>query len=490
MPLFGPPDVAKLKAKGDVPGLIKAMDYAKDRGEVRRAAVEALCQSHDVRASEPLIVVLGRNDQHLLLAAVVALGRLGDARAAEPLTTVLQSSKDGNDVLDAAIESLGQIGAPAVEPLIAALKSTAGVVVSDVRLRATKALVRIGGPAVEPLVVALGDENWRVRVAAARALGQIDDARSTDALIALLKDRDKDMRPEAAGALGRRGDARAIDALVATLGDGDTGLAAAAALDSLAWSPDNGTSGAAYWAAKGEWGKCVQIGAFAVEPLVTSLRSESADMRKGAIWALAKIGDVQAREPLITALEDHDRGVGIDAAKALDILGWKPGNDEAGAAYWAVKGEWDKCAQIGEPAVKCLVVAALDDDENTRIAAAMALGKVGAVAIGPLVAALGDVARPIRVAAAEALGMIDDVRIFDPLFTALLGNVRSYVDGDWDVRKAAAEGLVALYRSGKLSEAQKAKLLAQRRVITGSHQDGYALCGGHTDTGNGVLFPI
>ena len=44
MPLFGPPNVEKLKAKGNVKGLIKALDYKKD-ASVRRAAAKALGKS-------------------------------------------------------------------------------------------------------------------------------------------------------------------------------------------------------------------------------------------------------------------------------------------------------------------------------------------------------------------------------------------------------------------------------------------------------------
>ena len=36
MPLFGPPNVKKLKAKGNVKGLIKALGYDKDRLAVCR----------------------------------------------------------------------------------------------------------------------------------------------------------------------------------------------------------------------------------------------------------------------------------------------------------------------------------------------------------------------------------------------------------------------------------------------------------------------
>jgi hypothetical protein len=37
MPLFGPPNVKKMKAKGNIKGLIKALDFNNDR-VVRRAA--------------------------------------------------------------------------------------------------------------------------------------------------------------------------------------------------------------------------------------------------------------------------------------------------------------------------------------------------------------------------------------------------------------------------------------------------------------------
>ncbi len=76
MGLFGPPDVAKLKAKGDVPGLIKALGYAKDAG-VRRAAAEALGQIRDATAVEPLIAALRDQDTGVRMRAAEALGRLG-----------------------------------------------------------------------------------------------------------------------------------------------------------------------------------------------------------------------------------------------------------------------------------------------------------------------------------------------------------------------------------------------------------------------------
>jgi HEAT repeat protein len=52
MPLLGPPDVDKLKAKRGVKGLIKALSYRK-RNSVREGAAKALGQLGDTRAVEP-----------------------------------------------------------------------------------------------------------------------------------------------------------------------------------------------------------------------------------------------------------------------------------------------------------------------------------------------------------------------------------------------------------------------------------------------------
>src|SRR5664280_1165637 len=147
MPLFGPPNVAKLTAKSNIEGLIKALRYQKDT------------------------TVPG--------AAADALGQIGDARAVDPLIAALKSG--GWGMRTAAAGALGQIGAPAVEPLVAALTDRAG----DVRTAAARALAQIGDArAVEPLVAALTDRDGDVRTAAAGALGQIGDAGAVEPLVA------------------------------------------------------------------------------------------------------------------------------------------------------------------------------------------------------------------------------------------------------------------------------------------------------------------
>jgi HEAT repeat protein len=73
--------------------------------------------------------------------------------------------------------------------------------------------------------------------------------------------------------------------------------------------------------------------------------------------------------------------------------------------------------------------------------------------------------------AAIALGQCGDSHAVDTLAAALEG-------GDDDMRRSAADGLVAIYQSAKLDEARKAVIPAQREVITGRHHDFVPLCFG------------
>jgi HEAT repeat protein len=128
--------VEKLRAKGNARGLVKALRYQQDPG-VRRAAAEAL-------------------------------GRIGDARAVKPLMIALRYARDP-DVRTAASKALGQSGAPAVEPLFAALKNP----LSGVRSAVVGALAQTGALAVGPLTVALRDRDEGVRRAAMEALAKL-----------------------------------------------------------------------------------------------------------------------------------------------------------------------------------------------------------------------------------------------------------------------------------------------------------------------------
>jgi HEAT repeat protein len=144
----------------------------------------------------------------------VALGQIG-ASAVEPLIAAL---KDGNsNVRSGAAKALGFImDIRAVEPLITALKDKD----SSVRESAAVSLRKIGTPAVEPLIAALKNKDTSLRIGAANALGRIKDARAVEPLITALKDENLDVQEEAASALGQIG-APAEEPLLAALKNND-----------------------------------------------------------------------------------------------------------------------------------------------------------------------------------------------------------------------------------------------------------------------------
>lgn len=408
MPLFGPPNATKLKAKNDVPGLIKALGFKKDP-IVRRDAAVALGQLGDARAVEPLLEALTDTEADVRVGVAGALGLLGDLSAVEPLIRALQDEDPGARA--AAASALGQLGpvlagvadARAVAPLIAALQDG----FAAVRDGSATALGQMGALAVQPLLTALRGQDLAVRKGATQALVKIGPP-AIEPLIAALED--PLLRGMAVTMLGRIGDVRAVEPLIAVL-RADTEpvrRSAAETLDLLSWTPDSGAAGAAYWAAKGQWHKCVEIGRPAVETLIDALRHPDSLVRQLATRGLGQIRDLRAVEPLIAALKGREDGRAV-AAEAL--------------------GQIDD-----ERAVDPLIAALKDSGPAVRAAAARSLGQLGDVrAVDRLIAELRDHEPVVRAAAAGALGEIADLRAVDPLIAALRGRE--------DVRGPAASAL-------------------------------------------------
>ncbi len=157
------------------------------------------------------------------------------------------------------------------------------------------------------------------------------------------------------------------------------------------------------------------------------------DGRETDFQRLGESGDPRAVKPLIRALGDGDYFVGPSAAKAL--------------------------GQLGDPrAIDSLIPQQRPDERvNTRRSAAEALGELGDPrALDPLIRALGDGDSEVRCSAAEALGKLGqrvwrdwvkgdeedfrrlgesgDPRAVEPL-------IRALSDGEYDVRRSAAEAL-------------------------------------------------
>jgi HEAT repeat protein len=472
MPLFGPPNIEKMKAKRDVQGLIKALSYKKDSTEgehfrVRRTAAKALGEIGDPLAVEPLISVLKDKSNYVREATAVALEVLGDPRAVEPLIATLQDS-DGK-VRESSAKALGKIG--------------------DARV-------------VAPFISVLKNENSKaIRMIAMEKLGQMRDARAVEPLIAMLKDRESGLCDLAVKVLGEIG-APATEAILAELknknSDANVRKKMVEALDGIGWQPGLDETSAWYWVEKEDYSKCAAIGAQAVGPLISSLESDNkivpvfaaralkeigtsaaepliAALQKGGsqasrqliIEVLGTLGDVRAIDPLVALfgdanlclpairalgdiggdrcieslvamLQNGEAPIRLEAAESLSKIGWQPGNDANAVRYWIEKRQWDKCADLGDIAVEPLIAILRSGDWSGR-AAANALVTIGAPAVEPLLSLLSDEHTFVRQTAVETLGKLGDARAVEPLIALL---------NDWDLCLTAAEAL------GRLGDAR------------------------------------
>jgi HEAT repeat protein len=350
MPLFGPPDINALEAKRDTQGLIKALAY-KDAA-IRMAAAEALGPLKDPISVDPLVGLLRDENAGVRRAAVAALAVRGGHRVVEPLVAVLEDQNPDvrataatavyrRLMTDADAETrkttaaaLGRLRVPdAVEPLVKAIMDSD----ETVRVASIKALQAIGDvAAIVPLTIMLAHEQVRqkstgnsslaVERASSQALDTLCTEHGIEALQKALRHDDADVREIAVRRLARIASPLVTDTLAGALADGDPVIrrSAARGLAETGWVPPADETGVHYWAALREWRRCAECGPIAIPFLVASF------------------GHVDALER-------------ADIIAALVQLKWQPEEaTRAAAQYWAARGRWDKCAEIGAPAVEAL----------------------------------------------------------------------------------------------------------------------------------------
>jgi HEAT repeat protein len=400
---------AVAKALGEIgdPNAVKPLIEALlglDISEIKPTVAEALGKIGDPRAVWPLIATVGTKNRELHKAATGALRKTG---VPDVETLINALSVQNLDVRIGSAELLGLIGDPrAVKPLITSLKDEN----SRVREAATGALGNISSPeSVTSLIATLKDEEMDVRKAAATALGKLSDLQSAEHLIAALSDQEGEVRKAAAKALGNLGDPRFVPPLIAALRDeyvenvrwtyssalAEIGAPAVEplfkalrdknsrvregvvrALDHIELKSTDEELSIWFYIAKGEWSKCIEIGAPAVEPLIAALKYE--DLMIRAAQALGEIGDLCAVEPLIAAFKDKDWSIRKHIAQVL--------------------GRFD------DPrAVNSLIAALRDKEPNVRVQSTDSLVSLGASAVDPLITALKHKNKDVRIAAAKSL---------------------------------------------------------------------------------------
>lgn len=263
-----------------------------------------------------LIKCLKVNDMYIPRLAAEELGKLGDPRTVEPLGQVLKDPNCDHILQVKAVNALDEIGGDsAIDCLIDAL----GFGPINVRAAVADLLEKMDDDTIlEKLRDKLKHMEWTFRSRSAQLLGKMRDEKAVDPLIKRLKDKNEKVRQAAAEALGNIGDKKAVEPLI-------------------------------------EYCKSIPPGKGKARFLIGKQRDALAVQRQVAALALGKIGDPRAIEPLMNLLVMDCDFAFQDASQALKMLGWVPGKDELGARYYIQLGQWDKCVEIGEPAVKPLI---------------------------------------------------------------------------------------------------------------------------------------
>ncbi len=405
--LFGPPDVEKLIAEGNVKGLIKATRHRND-WILRRDALEALCEiakqtpdAHEEDIVEALTHLLRDGHWKIREMAAEALGELGNEEAAMRLLPT--TTDEFVSVRRTAIVSLQRLlQRPEIDPL--------------------------PEKAVATIIRSMRDRTWWVREAAIETVEILADRIEDPGLvkwaaewlhIAVETDDYRIVRQAAVDAMIALGAPPTIDSLTTALRDEAWSVrrSSAQALDALGWEPTDEHK-IHYWIAKGECQRCVPLGKDAIGPLANLLQDQYQPVQEDAMQALAEIG-----EPAVDAL--------------LEKLGHRD--------YWTKAAAIETLGMIAKQHDPDLVpiaplIDALEDRSKTvRRTSARTLGLLGDKrALEGLLLLLNDHKASVREAAAEALGKMGDRTAVQALMH--LGRR----DPDHDVRRAAQEALAEL----------------------------------------------
>jgi putative membrane-bound dehydrogenase-like protein len=189
--------------------------------QIRRVAVEGLMILKDALSAEKLRKgFAGETDASMRALIVRALGKLKDQDAVGMLIDLLQEDKADRQVLLAAIEAAGELGAPELTGRVAAHLMNRE---TDIGLAALGALARISGAAATQAIAhSLDDTRPEMRKTAVRLLGE---RRAPQAVPDLLKLADDKVLGQAVLlALAKNPHAKALNAYLKALESKDAAL--------------------------------------------------------------------------------------------------------------------------------------------------------------------------------------------------------------------------------------------------------------------------
>ena len=180
------------------------------------------------------------------------------------------------------------------------------------RTIAVDTLTDIGAPAVPALISALRSPRSYVRLGAIEALAGIRDPASAGPLIThLQKEKHSELLCAVIFALGETGSPEAIPCQVHLLSDNAKylRLAAAVSLERLGWEPENERDRFRYRIARCDWDAVRMAGPAAVQPLCDISHDPDPAIRSRVVTLLGEIGAGEGCRACEAGIRDRDPGV-------------------------------------------------------------------------------------------------------------------------------------------------------------------------------------
>ncbi len=349
--------LGKIKDPRAIPGLATVLHNQNVESDLRESAAKAMGNIGDADAIPALIQAMNTdNEMYVRLTAARALGTIGDSRALSALAKTLHTAR-WHQLRCTAIYSLGEIGDISSHwDLLEAL----GDDYEEVRHAAATVIINLLGPT--GIKAALYHADWRMREAAAWALGETRSPGIVPDLIEALTDADRAVRKSAVWALGCIADERAVPEL----------------LQRLRLDTNPRVLQLTVWAL-GEIGSVE-----AVSSITRMLDKRNEDIREAAVAALSKIADSCTVPGLLEALVDSNESIQIAAAQALGKLAHPDAFEALRAALWNAPSTAVQCEAIkalacipDSRALTVLEQALEEDSPEVRQCAEQALLEIG-----------------------------------------------------------------------------------------------------------------
>jgi HEAT repeat protein len=393
-----------------------AAALASEDPDTRRHAADAIVAARRIESLEHFTPVLRNDDWRVRGDAVRGLAAAADRDLLRALLATLQREHRDFSALSSALKLLAVTDVDVTEPLAELLQDPD----ADLRIQAALALGEQHQPAAAGhLLHALEDPDPNVRFHAIEALGRLRAESAIDPLLSIVEARDFFLTFAALEALGLIHDSRVAPRLVPLLADDDLREAVAHALSQLGDE-------------------------HVVVPLVAAL-NRTAEAAPAVAEALAGITDrlivhggddldvaAAVRETLSSTGRAHllaaASGARPEAMPAIArVLGWLPGADVLDALTRIVQMPTARAAAVealvrhGAAAVDPFVSLLTAEDMDLQATAMVALGRLGSRrATAPLVALLDRDPHTV-IAASGALARIGEPAAFEPLL-GLIGH--------------------------------------------------------------------